>query len=340
VVAALLAVVLVAPFAAMSAQESAAPTALPEVDATIRAATSQKNYEMLDRAATAYAEIGKYDVAQTLLVKALAIRGEIAGEQSTAYVTGLVKLGDTASKLHQRDEADSYYTKAVALGDRPEVASALMQLGLDAAVRNESDQAFSFYQRVLNVAPNGPQAALALRSMARLRQRQPGREPEADSLYQRALGAVAPDSADEPATLDLYARFLRIQNRANEAEPLEARAKLIRQARIAELTRKSAQAATVYKVAPGVISAPTVLSKTDPEYSEEARAEKFQGTVLVYVEIGPDGLAHNIKIQRSLGLGLDEKAIEAIMRWRFKPGTKDGQPVTVAANIEVNFRLL
>jgi outer membrane biosynthesis protein TonB len=41
-----------------------------------------------------------------------------------------------------------------------------------------------------------------------------------------------------------------------------------------------------------------------------------------------------------LGLGLEEKAIEAITQWRFRPGTKDGQAVTVAATIEVNFRLL
>jgi len=58
------------------------------------------------------------------------------------------------------------------------------------------------------------------------------------------------------------------------------------------------------------------------------------------VEIDPSGRATNIKVQRSLGLGLDEKAIEAVKQWRFRPGYKDGRPVTVAATIEVNFRLL
>ena len=54
----------------------------------------------------------------------------------------------------------------------------------------------------------------------------------------------------------------------------------------------------------------------------------------------PDGIAHNMRIVRGLGLGLDDKAREAIAQWRFKPSLKDGQPVTVAAQIEVNFRLL
>jgi protein TonB len=80
--------------------------------------------------------------------------------------------------------------------------------------------------------------------------------------------------------------------------------------------------------------------KLEPAYSEEARAEKLAGIVLVYVEVGADGRAHNIRIAKGLGLGLDEKAAEAISQWQFKPGTKDGRPVTVAATIEVNFRLM
>lgn len=96
--------------------------------------------------------------------------------------------------------------------------------------------------------------------------------------------------------------------------------------------------AGVYRVGGGV-SAPVVISKKDPDYSEEARAAKYQGTVLLSVEIDPNGDATNIKVQRSLGLGLDEKAIEAVKQWKFKPGQKDGNPVTVAATIEVNFRL-
>ena len=94
----------------------------------------------------------------------------------------------------------------------------------------------------------------------------------------------------------------------------------------------------VYRVGGGV-SAPVLIHKTEPEYTEEARAAKYQGTVLLYVEIDPSGNATNIKVQRGLGLGLDEKAVEAVKQWKFKPGQKDGNPVTVVANIEMNFHL-
>jgi len=97
-------------------------------------------------------------------------------------------------------------------------------------------------------------------------------------------------------------------------------------------------ASGAYRVGGGV-SGPVLLRKVEPDYTEEARKAKYQGTVLLYAEIGPDGRATNIKVQRSLGLGLDEKAIEAVKQWQFKPGEKDGKPVTVAATIEVNFRL-
>ena len=95
----------------------------------------------------------------------------------------------------------------------------------------------------------------------------------------------------------------------------------------------------VFRVGGGV-SAPVLLYKVEPEYSEEARKAKFQGTVLLYVEVDPSGRATHIRVQRSLGLGLDEKAIEAVKKWKFRPGYKDGKPVTVVATIEVNFRLL
>lgn len=90
----------------------------------------------------------------------------------------------------------------------------------------------------------------------------------------------------------------------------------------------------------GGVTAPTVLYKVEPEYSEEARKAKYQGTVVLYVEVDPSGRPRNLKVVRSLGLGLDEKAIEAVEKWKFRPGYKDGHPVTVAATIEVNFRLL
>jgi TonB family protein len=90
----------------------------------------------------------------------------------------------------------------------------------------------------------------------------------------------------------------------------------------------------------GGVSAPSVLSKIEPEYSEEARKAKWQGTVVVSVIVDELGRPRNVRVLRSLGLGLDQKAVEAVSQWRFKPGLKDGKPVPVMATIEVNFRLL
>jgi TonB family protein len=90
----------------------------------------------------------------------------------------------------------------------------------------------------------------------------------------------------------------------------------------------------------GGVSAPGVLFKVEPEYSEEARKAKFQGTVVLSIVVDPSGKARDIKVIPPLGLGLDEKAIEAVSKWRFKPGMKDGVPVPVRASVEVNFRLL
>jgi TonB family protein len=95
----------------------------------------------------------------------------------------------------------------------------------------------------------------------------------------------------------------------------------------------------VFRVGGGV-SAPQLLYKVEPQYSEEARKAKFQGTVTLYIEVDPNGHATNIRVVQSLGLGLDEKAEEAVKQWKFRPGYKDGKPVTVAATIQVNFRLL
>jgi TonB family protein len=94
-----------------------------------------------------------------------------------------------------------------------------------------------------------------------------------------------------------------------------------------------------YRIGGGV-SPPTVLYKVEPEYSEEARKAKFQGTVVLYVVVDEKGNPKDLKVLRPLGLGLDQKAIEAVEKWRFNPGKKDGKPVPVQATIEVNFRLL
>jgi protein TonB len=89
----------------------------------------------------------------------------------------------------------------------------------------------------------------------------------------------------------------------------------------------------------GGVSAPVVVHRIDPEYSEEARKARFEGTVLLAAIVRRDGRVEVLNLLRSLGFGLDQNAIDALRKWRFRPGTKDGQAVDVRLNIEVSFHI-
>jgi len=90
----------------------------------------------------------------------------------------------------------------------------------------------------------------------------------------------------------------------------------------------------------GALTPPTLIVKTEPEYSEEARKARLQGTVLLRIEVDTHGQAQNIMVRQSLGLGLDDRAIDAVKKWKFNPGKVNGKPTAVVAYVEVNFRLL
>jgi TonB family protein len=95
----------------------------------------------------------------------------------------------------------------------------------------------------------------------------------------------------------------------------------------------------IYKLGDIGVSAPVAKFTPEPDFSEEARKAKYQGVVVLAAVIGPDGKPRNIHVVRSLGMGLDEKAIERVRTWLFEPGKKNGTPVAVAMNLEVDFRL-
>ncbi|HEY1754275.1 MAG TPA: TonB family protein [Bryobacteraceae bacterium] len=85
---------------------------------------------------------------------------------------------------------------------------------------------------------------------------------------------------------------------------------------------------------------PVAIYKAEANYSEEARKAKWQGTATLSVDIDATGAVTNAQVIRSLGLGLDEKALEAVKQWKFTPGTRDGNPVPVQAQVQFSFRLL
>ena len=173
--------------------------------------------------------------------------------------------------------------------------------------------------------------------MALVREREQKPE-EADAMYRAALALESPESTDAATTMELYGRFLKEQGRQDESKLILDRAAALRKTQETKFRPRDSNPKAL-RIGGG-ITPPKVISKTEPEYTEEARAAKYQGTAVIYVEVGTDGFAHNITVARGLGLGLDENAVKAINMWKFQPATKDGVPVIVQANIEVNFRLM
>jgi TonB family protein len=90
----------------------------------------------------------------------------------------------------------------------------------------------------------------------------------------------------------------------------------------------------------GPRSALVLLYKVEPDYSDEARKARLQGLVVLRLEVDERGAPRNLEVVRSLGMGLDEQAVEAVARWRFRPAYRNGKPTVASAFIEVNFRLL
>jgi TonB family protein len=157
-------------------------------------------------------------------------------------------------------------------------------------------------------------------------------------------------AVDYPATVTMSFRLLSAP--AQQAQAAEKRA-IFRATTTLDVARGTyvdtarepgsaleTQVSPTLSAPPSGVQPPVLLYKKEPEYSEEARAAKYQGSVTLLLTVGTDGRAGNIKVLRPLSLGLDEKAMEAVGQWRFKPATQDGQPVEYNTTVEVTFRLL
>jgi len=89
----------------------------------------------------------------------------------------------------------------------------------------------------------------------------------------------------------------------------------------------------------GGVAPPVVLFAPEPQFSEEARKAKVSGNVLVYLQVDTNGKPMHVRVLRGIGLGLDEKAVEAVAQYKFKPAMENGKPVAVEMNVEVNFQI-
>jgi protein TonB len=84
---------------------------------------------------------------------------------------------------------------------------------------------------------------------------------------------------------------------------------------------------------------PIAIFTPDPEFSEEARKAKFSGNVVVSLIVDANGKPRNVHVLRGVGMGLDQKAVEAVQQYKFKPALQNGKAVAVYLNVEVNFQI-
>ncbi len=197
--------------------------------------------------------------------------------------------------------------------------------------------------------PRNPEYAETLTMLGMIRQHEADLDIQAlrttvEPLYKHALqvyqrSLTDPDPAQLALTLELEAAALNATGNVEDATPLSERALAIRKERVREMQKGAPEIASAYKIGEG-IQAPVLVSSTNPEYASDPRFLKIQGTAMLRVVVDDQGKPQDIALIQSLGYGLDEKAVEAVRAWRFRPGTSDNLPVATIVPVEVKFQLL
>jgi TonB family protein len=322
-----------------------------DLDAVIGKALAEKQPPAtLDQLADKAAAFGEYTTAQKLLEAALKLRADAAGDNSQAVGIGMRRLGDLFRDTGKNAEAKKSYLQAIALlGDGAEAATALIHLGTvelvmakqnakasksELATREYADAA-DHLERARSVDVHAAGEATMWEALAAQWQDD---NLKADELYRQALSTQKDDPTGWLPTAELYAQFLDANLRPDDAKAIRDQAVEMRKSAAPRVVLDDTGREKASKIGK-LVTPPRIESKVEPQYSDDARIAKYQGTVITRVEIGSDGFVHYISIQHGLGLGLDEKAAQAIVRWKFKPAEQNGQPLAVEATIEVNFRL-
>ncbi len=321
--------------------------------AVARPAVAQAgDFAALEQQADAQAAAYQFDEAAALLRRALELRKAEYGAASIEYARGLVKLGGLYRTWDRLNDASGFYTEAAELLEKragpnaPELFEALRFFALDAQARKDAASAEKFYERAIGIQRSNriasADAALTLAELARVRLGN-GDLAAAEELTGEALAAGPENSPERAAALAAQAEVLRRLARDGDAEQAERNAAAAQAAwtnsRLKAPRDVGPTGMPPFRVGNGV-APPRLTVKQEPQYSTEARINKLQGTVTLSIVIDRDGYAREPLVLRPLGLGLDQKAVEAIRQWRFQPGTKDGEPVSILATVEINFRLM
>ncbi len=293
-----------------------------------------KRDRKLPSAATARVSLA---VALLLAGPLAALQGHSQEDQSQsnlpARVASLMQAGETALDAGKFDDAKAEYTRA--LDDQPNLAIALIHRGIAELALKDYPAATEDFERVPTSDLTNARMSLLWQAIAQERQ---DNVSAAARLYQQAIAVGDVRTVDTIVAMDLYSGILRQQGRAEEAAALQEQVSEAKGAMAKEIGEQHPLDVKVFHAGKDV-QPPVLLSKVEPDYSGMARIAKYQGTTVLRVEVGANGKTHDVYALRPLGLGLDEKAIQAVNKWSFQPGIKDGEPVAVAATIEVQFRL-
>ncbi len=229
----------------------------------------------------------------------------------------------------------------------PDYAEFLNEVGHYYHMRRKYEVAERFYLQGFRgrVKAHGQEhaaVAASINNMAVLFENQ-GRFPKAEVYYQHALEirekVLGADHIKTIETCEHFARLLHKLTRGDEAAPLEQRARNVRQPLLDAALGGRVEIPDIVVSGPGT-KPPVLIDQPDPEYTDEARIARHEGSVAIRVEIDTEGAPRNLQVVRTLGLGLDEKAVEAVKRWRFRPARRNGRKVAFRATLEINFRLL
>ena len=317
------------------------------------AAPSEQGWQDAVRAGDEALASRQYDLALQQFQQAEREAAEFGAGDARRAET-LVRLARVHRAQGDFAKPEALYQQAIEIArgahgaETPEFAGYLHEAGYYFHTRRKYDRAEEYYRsafaiRVRALGREHPEVAESLSNLAVLYENQ-ALSDKAEMYYKHALAirekVLGPEHPETILTLEHFARLLFKLNRAAEAQPMKDRAQEARK-RIIEASSAAAGApeGEIYRSSDPVFP-PKLAERTEPDYTEEARIARQEGTVLLQADISPDGRAGNFRLLRSLGLGLDEQAVEAVRQWEFEPARRGQQNVTFRAVLEIQFRVL
>ncbi len=274
--------------------------------------------DILENLGSVQRELSEIPAAKAAYQECIAIRSRRLGPDSAAVATAMQGLARTLLRDHDAEYAD--------------VVNLLRQV---LAIREKT------------LGPDAPETgntatllAITLYSTQWKADADKTRG-EIDRLCQRvqSVAAHAPDPGAWNAALALEFCGRYFTETGRDGTELSERAARLRAEAITQSREAVVPQGPVLRIG-GEVTPPRVIQKVEPVYTDEARLMKLNGTVVLSTIIDEQGRAVDIDVVRGAGFGLDEQAIDCVRQWRFAPGTRDGRPVNVRAEIEVNFRVL